>query len=263
MAVKAESLPGFQGVFYFMVWRHAEKMHDGAKASQIAVKQVIISFLKPGVLHRRLDNIVNISARLPFKVINVNLRTIPVGIHHNNIADKPILVLFVADMKTGWIRAFEKDVVLDQTEIPFPQFDADANAEVLHHMIIGRAVIQIDPPAAGIPETVMPDDRRILRILFDIASRVRRLAVRLLFAPAPLAAPGIKRPMIAGLAHGVVDIVMFDDVSAVKPVIQTDCGARWVMDVIMTGWCCGWLTTETRPPFASETRRCHGCDCYG
>ena len=62
------------------------------------------------------------------------------------------------------------------------------------------------------------------------------IAVRLLHAPKPAAAPGVEGSMIMGLADGVVNIIELDDMAASPTIVHTNGRARQVVDHVMANY---------------------------
>src|ERR1700677_1810690 len=68
------------------------------------------------------------------------------------------------------------------------------------------------------------------------AGFVGGITVRLLHAPKPAAAPGVKRPMIMGLTDRVVDVVELNDVASSPTVVYTNGGTGQVVHHVMANY---------------------------
>ena len=120
------------------------------------------------------------------------------------------------------------NIIVYLAEEAVTQFERRAEAEVVVDVIVRAAVVEVDRPVAcayrgaKVGDAVVANDNSLYRVEHDEVFFEAR--------PEPLAAPAVKRAVLAGLHHRVPYIAVLEDVPAPGAIVKGDPGPRDAVD---------------------------------
>src|ERR1039457_881300 len=128
-----------------------------------------------------------------------------------------------------------KHVVVAGSVVTFAPLETAGQEDVVRDLVVGRAVVQVHVPALVAPPAVVPHEDRLHGVENLETGRgghpgVDRADVGI---PVAIAAPTVEGAMVAGLEHGVEDVVVLDDMPAPAPVANVDTSPRHVVDAVV------------------------------